>query len=105
MRYLSAKHPSSTSIYSYAIGGDDDLAQAMSELAQLNVMRIATHNVLTIDAASSIVDAVATLSDAHIKKVPVLRGDNGPVVGIVSRSAINRLAIGTYLETSTSISM
>ena len=98
MRYLSATHPSSTSIYSYAIGGDDDLAQAMSELAELNVMRIATHNVLTIDAASSIVDAVTALSDAHIKKVPVVRGENGPVVGIVNRSAVNRLAIGSYLQ-------
>ncbi|BAU97028.1 EmrB/QacA subfamily drug resistance transporter [Corynebacterium suranareeae] len=98
MRYLSATHPSSTSIYSYAIGGDDDLAQAMSELAELNVMRIATRNVLTIDAASSIVDAVTALSDAHIKKVPVVRGENGPVVGIVNRSAVNRLAIGSYLQ-------
>lgn len=98
MRYLSATHPSSTSIYSYAIGADDDLAQAMSDLASLNVMRLATRDVLTIDASSSIADAVAALSDANIKKVPVVRGENGPVVGIMSRSAINRLAIGSYLS-------
>ena len=95
MRYLS---PSSTSIYSYAIGADDDLAQAMSDLAGLNIMRLATRDVLTIDAGSSIADAVAALSDAKIKKVPVVRGGNGPVVGIMSRSAINRLAIGSYLN-------
>lgn len=99
MRYLSATHPSSTSIYSYATGADDDLAQAMSDLAGLNVMRLATHEVITIDASSSIADAVAALSDANIKKVPVVRGENGPVVGIVSRSAINRLAIASYLHT------
>ncbi len=99
MRYLSATHPSSASIYSYAIGADDDLAQAMSDLAGLNVMRLATHDVLTIDASSSIADAVAALSDANIKKVPVVRGENGPVAGIVSRSAINRLAIASYLHT------
>lgn len=98
MRYLSATHPSSTSIYSYAIGADDDLAQAMSDLASLNVMRLATRDVLTIDASSSIADAVAALSDANIKKVPVVRDENGPVVGIMSRSAINRLAIGSYLS-------
>lgn len=98
MRYLSATHPSSTSIYSYAIGADDDLAQAMSDLAGLNVMRLATRDVLTIDAGSSIADAVAALSDANIKKVPAIRGENGPVVGIMSRSAINRLAIGSYLN-------
>ncbi|WP_156228947.1 MFS transporter [Corynebacterium comes] len=98
MRYLSAAHPSSTSIYSYAIGADEDLEQAMSDLAGLNVMKLATHDVLTIDVGSSIADAVAALSDAHIKKVPVVRGENGPVVGVVSRSAINRLAIAGYLH-------
>ena len=101
MRYLSATHPSSTSIYSYAIaiGADEDLEQAMSDLADLNVMKLATHNVLTIDVDSSIADTVAALSEAHIKKVPVVRGENGPVVGIVSRSAVNRLAIAGYLHT------
>ena len=98
MRYLSATHPSSTSIYSYAIGADDDLAQAMSDLAGLNVLKLATRDVLTIDANSSIPDAVAALSDANIKKVPVVRGENGPVIGIMSRSAINRLAIASYLN-------
>ncbi|MGP6174756.1 MFS transporter [Corynebacterium sp. A21] len=99
MRYLSAAHPSSTSIYSYAIGADEDLEQAMSDLADLNVMKLATDEVITIDANSSIADAVATLSDAHLKKVPVIRGENGTVVGIVNRSAINRLAIASYLNT------
>lgn len=98
MRYLSATHPSSTSIYSYAIGADDDLAQAMSDLAGLNVLKLATRDVLTIDANSSIPDAVAALSDANIKKVPVVHGDD-ELVGIVSRSAINRLAISSYLKT------
>jgi len=95
MRYLSAAHPSSTSIYSYAIGADDDLSDAMADLAGLNVMRLATREVVTIDAGASVADAVAALSDAHLKKVPVVRG--GAMVGIVSRSAINRLAISNYL--------
>ena len=99
MRYLSATHPSSTSIYSYAIGAEDDLEQAMPDLAALNVMRLATHEVVTIDADASIADAVAMLSDAHLKKVPVLDGAQRHLVGIVSRSAINRLAIANYLTT------
>ena len=98
MRYLSAAHPSSTSIYSYAIGADEDLEQAMTDLAELNVLRLATHDVVTIDADASVADAVATLSDAHLKKVPVLDGASGDLVGIVSRSAINRLAIASYLR-------
>ena len=96
MRYLSAAHPSSTSIYSYAIGADDDLAEAMADLANLGVLRLATRDVVTIDARASIADAVAALSDAHLKKVPVVL--DGELVGIVNRSAINRLAISTYLN-------
>ena len=99
MRYLSATHPSSTSIYSYAIGAEDDLEQAMTDLAELNVLRLATQEVITINADASIADAVATLSDAHLKKVPVLDGATGHLVGIVSRSAVNRLAIANYLTT------
>lgn len=99
MRYLSATHPTSTSIYSYAVGAEDDLEQAMTDLAELNVMRLATHEVVTINAEESIADAVATLSDAHLKKVPVLDSKDGNLVGIVSRSAINRLAIASYLST------
>lgn len=99
MRYLSAAHPSSTSIYSYAIGADDDLEQAMADLGDLNVMHLATHEVVTLSAGASVVDAVAALSDSRLKKVPVVDDDGGRVVGIVSRSAINRLAIAGYLRT------
>ena len=99
MRYLSAAHPSSTSIYSFAIGAEDDLEHALSDLSSLGVMRLATREVITIDAGASIAEAVAALSDAHLKKVPVIDASDGRVVGIVSRSAINRLAIGSYLHT------
>ncbi|MGN0101734.1 MAG: CBS domain-containing protein [Dietzia sp.] len=68
----------------------------MADLADLNVMRLATREVVTIDAGASIAAAVAALSDAHLKKVPVVR--DGAMVGIVSRSAINRLAISSYLN-------
>ncbi|TRW46756.1 MFS transporter [Georgenia yuyongxinii] len=97
MRYLSAEHPSSTNIYSFAIGESDDLEDALADLVSLPVMRLATREVVTVDANASIADAVAVLSDKHLKKVPVVRGENGPVIGIVSRSAVNRLAISSYL--------
>lgn len=98
MRYLSAKHPSSASIYSFAVDATEDFDQAMSDLSSLSVLRLATESVTTIDAQASIADAVAALSDAHLKKVPVVRGDDPRPVGIVSRSTINRLAIGSYLR-------
>ncbi|WP_422116750.1 MFS transporter [Brachybacterium sp. UNK5269] len=99
MRYLSAEHPSSTNIYSFAIGESADLEDAMADLVALPVMRLATREVITVDADASIADAVAVLSDKHLKKVPVVRGKGGPVIGIVSRSAVNRLAISSYLTT------
>lgn len=101
MRYLSAAHPSSTSIYSFAVGADDDLTQALSDLADLPVLKLATPEVVTIKASASVADAVASLSDARLKKVPVIDDQDGTMVGIVSRSAINRLAIGNYLRERT----
>lgn len=98
MRYLSATAPSSTSIYSFA--ADDDLNEAMSELGSLNVMRLATHDVRTIGRNAPVADAVSALSDARIKKIPVVDPDTGAVVGVVSRSAINRLAVEHYLRSS-----
>jgi MFS transporter, DHA2 family, lincomycin resistance protein len=97
MRYLSAEHPSSTNIYSFAIGESDDLEDALADLASIPVMRLATREVVTVDANASIADTVAVLSDKHLKKVPVVRSEGGPVIGIVSRSAVNRLAISSYL--------
>jgi DHA2 family lincomycin resistance protein-like MFS transporter len=97
MRYLSAAHPSSTSIYSYAIGAADDLEHAMADLEDLDVLRLATRDVITVDSGSSIADAVAALSDVRLKKVPVVDED-GSLVGIVSRSAISRVAIAGYLH-------
>ncbi|WP_299300403.1 MFS transporter [uncultured Brachybacterium sp.] len=97
MRYLSAEHPSSASIYSFAIGESADLEDALADLVNLSVMRLATREVVTVDASASIADAVAVLSDEHLKKVPVVRGEGGPMIGIVSRSAINRLAISSSL--------
>ncbi|WP_454083866.1 MFS transporter [Georgenia sp. Marseille-Q6866] len=97
MRYLSAEHPSSTTIYSFATGESADLEDALADLVSLPVMRLATPDVVTVDETASVADAVAVLSDKHLKKVPVVRGEHGEVVGIVSRSAVNRLAISSYL--------
>ncbi|MGP5628257.1 MFS transporter [Corynebacterium casei] len=97
LRYLSAAHPSSANIYSFAIGADKDLEQAMQELGQLNVMRLATKDVISLPHTATVADAVAALSDANLKKAPATN-DQDHMVGIVSRSAINRLAISSYLE-------
>ena len=98
MRYLSAAHPSSASLYSWAVDSSEDLDQAMAGLSEVNVMRLATAEVTTVDIHEPIADAVAALSEAHLKKLPVVDGENLRPVGIVSRSSINRMVIGSRLR-------
>lgn len=98
MRYLSAAHPSSVNFYSFAVHEKQELDDAMQELSTLNIMQLATKQVISLSDTASLADAIAALSDAHLKKVPVTNRD-GSMVGIISRSAINRLAIANYLET------
>ena len=57
-----------------------------------------TREVVTVRADASIAEAVSLLADQHLKKVPVLDAGGGEVVGIVSRSAVNRLALSHHLE-------
>lgn len=98
MRYLSAAHPSSASLYSWALDSSEDLDQAMAGLSEVNVMRLATAEVTTVDAREPIADTVAVLSEAHLKKLPVVDGEEPRPVGIVSRSSINRVVVGSRLR-------
>lgn len=98
MRYLAAEHPSSRNIWSFATGESEDLDEALRDLVSLPVMRLAAREVVTVDADASIAEAVALLSDQHLKKVPVVAGEDGRMVGIVNRSAITRLALSRHLE-------
>jgi DHA2 family lincomycin resistance protein-like MFS transporter len=97
MRYLSAEHPRSASIHTFALPESADLAEALDDLVELPVMRLATREVVTVGADASVAEAVALLADQHLKKVPVLAGDGQELVGIVSRSAVVRLALAGHL--------
>ena len=83
--------------YSFAVHEKQELDDAMQELSTLNIMQLATKQVISLSETASLADAIAALSDAHLKKVPVTNPD-GSVVGLINRSAINRLAIASYLE-------
>ena len=98
MRYLSAAHPSSASLCSWAVDSSEDLEQSIAGLSEVNVMRLATAEVTTVDIHEPIADAVAALSEAHLKKLPVVDGEDLRPVGIVSRSSINRMVIGSRLR-------
>jgi predicted transcriptional regulator len=58
----------------------------LADLLELNVMRIATPRVISIDAHDDAEDAFKLLSEQRIKKVPVLYKDK--VVGTLSRRNI-----------------
>src|SRR5699024_11996817 len=64
LRYLSAAHPNSVNFYSFAVGEKQDLEEAMQELGSLNVMSLATKQVISLPSTASVSDAVAALSVA-----------------------------------------
>ena len=78
----------------------DGFLDRMKELVSLDVMRIATKNVVTVDADGDPEDVFKALSTKRIKKVPVTR--DGKLVGCLSRrNIINALArIEEVLDTA-----
>ena len=62
----------------------------------LNVLEIGTSKPITISASASIEDVCELLSEAGIKKVPVV--DGSKVVGIITRSTITHYLTKRYLE-------
>lgn len=63
-----------------------------------NVMKVATSNVVTVEADAEIGEIAAILGRKRIKKVPVVR--NGVVVGIISRGDIIRAISKHYLQSA-----
>ncbi len=76
---------------------DASVMERLRDLTQLDVMRIATKNVITIEADGDPEDAFKTLSERRIKKVPVV--ENGKLVGALSRRNIIKALNRTVLET------
>lgn len=62
---------------------NESLIDRLGSLMDLDVMRIATSNVITLDADSDPEDAFKILSERHIKKAPVVQ--DGKLVGALSR--------------------
>lgn len=64
----------------------EDFLDRLKELLDLDVMRIATRRVVTVDADANAEDAFKTLSSKRIKKMPVLK--DGKLAGSLSRRNI-----------------
>lgn len=91
IRFMSGKESDTTTTFPsmYPLWHNrSSLDGKHAELARVNVMNLASTNVISVDLHDDIAVLFTILSDSRIKKVPVL--DKGIVVGTVSRSDVMR---------------
>lgn len=75
---------------------DSDLRNHVRQVLEADVLSIATTNIITIDVNSDVREVLHTLGTNHLKKAPVL--DDGKLVGVIDRGAINTHALSLYLQ-------
>jgi DHA1 family bicyclomycin/chloramphenicol resistance-like MFS transporter len=100
MRFLADRAPVFASAWSFLAGaGDADFRHALSEIMALPVTALAARRVIAVKADDDVEALCKTLTDHHLRKVPVCFGDR--LVGVVNRSNITRHAVETYLAHGT----
>lgn len=72
----------------YQVPDPQTFPQRVSDLIDMNVMKIATKTVIAVKAESSLENACRILSEKRIKKVPVI--EDGVLVGSLSRADVIR---------------
>lgn len=76
---------------------DADLRTHVKAILNTDVLSIATKTgIITIDANSELKEVLHTLGVNHLKKAPVV--EDGKLVGVIDRSAINTHALNLYLQ-------
>ena len=92
LKYLSAqsgRYTDGTNFFT--VMESESFLDRLHDLLDLDVMRIATKNVISFEASDDPEDAFKTLAEKRIKKVPVTR--DGKLVGCLSRrNVLNGLA-------------
>ncbi len=73
----------------YRVPDNENFMERITELIDMNVMRIATQNVVSVESGTELDKACSLLSEKRIKKVPVVDKD-GILIGSISRSDIIR---------------
>lgn len=89
---LAKQNPSYSSFYAFALDDESTFGQKAAELQNINVARIATQDVITVDIADDMRSICNTLAKHHLKKAPVMDGER--MVGIINRSNVTRFAVG-----------
>lgn len=83
-------------LFSAVYTDQEDIGIKFRKLVDLNVMKVATQHVVTVEADAEIGEIAAILGKKRIKKVPVVR--DGVLVGIISRGDIIRAVTRHYLN-------
>ena len=78
-----------SSLMLYRMPDDENFAQRVTNLLDLNIMRIATKNVISVCIGDPIDDACRMMAEKRIKKAPVIDED-GRLAGTLSRSDVIR---------------
>ena len=73
----------------YRVPDNENFMERVTELIDMNVMRIATQNVVSVESGTELDKVCSILSEKRIKKVPVV-DKNGILIGSISRSDIIR---------------
>lgn len=73
----------------YRATDDENFAQRVTDLLDLNVMRIATKGAISVKSGSELDEACRLLAEKRIKKAPVV-DENGTLIGSLSRSDVIR---------------
>ena len=98
MRYLADQAPAFTSAYVFLEAANNQtIDERLHELMALPASDIATDKAVTLPVGTTLRDAAQMLAQHKFKKVPVV-DETGRMVGIVSRSAMLRRAMESYLE-------
>lgn len=76
--------------------GQEDLAERVAQLHEINVMELAFHPPRTVEVDDNLESVCDVLSDRLIKKVAVTRG--GKFAGVISRTALMRSMLKAQVD-------
>ncbi len=102
MKYIGRNDASvlDATLMLYRVADNENFAQRVTDLIDLNVMRIATKDVVSVRLDTEIDEACRLMAEKRIKKMPVVSAD-GTLVGSLSRSDIIRTTMAHLADIET----
>ncbi len=102
MKYIGRNDASvlDATLMLYRVADNENFAQRVTDLIDLNVMRIATKDVVSVRLDTEIDEACRLMAEKRIKKMPVVSAD-GTLVGSLSRSDIIRATMAHLADIET----